>query len=133
MYIVADWCRKLVKSDSQLESLSDMRVVISIDDADSFDVSILSSLLKMLQSYISHIPVKLILSVATSVEVFEEKLPRSMIRLLDWTMSSTLVSTKSDNHFEKHYFQQIWCAEPATWAQVVQLLDPAPKTEFRKY
>ena len=83
LYIVADWCRKLVKSDSQLESLSDMRVVISIDDADSFDVSILSSLLKMLQSYISHIPVKLILSVATSVEVFEEKLPRSMIRLLD--------------------------------------------------
>lgn len=81
--IVADWCRKLVKTDPGLESLRDMRVVISIDDADSFDVSILSSLLKMLQSYISHIPVKLILSVATSVEVFEEKLPRSLIRLLD--------------------------------------------------
>lgn len=80
--IVADWCRRLVKNDPALDDMSYLRIVISVDDADSFDVSILTSLIKMLHSYISYIPVKLILSVATSVEVFEEKLPRSSIRLL---------------------------------------------------
>ena len=81
--IIAEWCRRLVKNDPSLNDLGDIRVVISIDDADSFDVSILTSLIKMLHSYISHVPFKLILSVATSIEVFEEKLPRSSIRLLD--------------------------------------------------
>lgn len=80
--IIAEWCRRLVKNDPVLNGLGNVRVVISIDDADSFDVSILTSLIKMIHSYIFHIPFKLILSVATSIEVFEEKLPRSTIRLL---------------------------------------------------
>lgn len=80
--IVAEWCRRLVKNDPSLNDLGDLRVVISFDDADSFDVTILTSIIKMLHSYISHIPVKIILSVATSIEVFEEKLPRSLIRQL---------------------------------------------------
>lgn len=81
--IIAEWCRRLVKNDPNLNTLGNLRVVISIDDADSFDVSILTSLIKMLHSYISYVPFKLILSVATSIEVFEEKLPRSSIRLLN--------------------------------------------------
>lgn len=81
--IVAEWCRRLVKSDPTLDDLANLRAVISIDDADSFDMPILTNLIKMLHSYISHIPFKLVLSVATSIEVFEEKLPRSSIRQLN--------------------------------------------------
>lgn len=81
--IVADWCRRRVRSDPEITSLNDLRIVISVDDADSFDVTILSDLFRMLSSYGSHIPVKLVLSVATSIQVYEEKLPRSVIRLLD--------------------------------------------------
>lgn len=78
--ILADWCRKQVKSNDQISTLEDIRIVVSIEDADSFDVSILSRLIKMMQSYISKIPFKLILSVATSLEVFQGKLSRSCIR-----------------------------------------------------
>lgn len=83
--ILADWCKSVVQKDDQLKSLHDMRVVISIDDAHSFDASILTSILKQLQSYISKIPVKLILSVATSIDVFQENLRRSCIRMLQGT------------------------------------------------
>lgn len=81
--IIADWSRRLVKNDPTLHDMSGLRIVISVDDADSFDISVLTSLIKMLHSYISHFPIKLMFSVATSVEVFEEKLPRSSIRLLN--------------------------------------------------
>lgn len=80
--ILADWCKKQAKTISNPE---DLRVIISVEDADSFDITILTGLIKMLQSYISQIPLKLMLSVATSLEVFQEKLPRSCIRLLKGT------------------------------------------------
>lgn len=83
--ILADWCKKQVKMNPNVEKLSDLRIIISIEDADSFDISILTGLIKMVQSYIEQIPVKLMLSVATSLEVFQEKLPRSCVRLLNGT------------------------------------------------
>ncbi|KAA8909060.1 hypothetical protein TRICI_004649 [Trichomonascus ciferrii] len=83
--ILADWCKKQVKLNPNVERLSDLRIIISIEDADSFDIPILTGLIKMVQSYIEQIPVKLMLSVATSLGVFQEKLPRSCVRLLKGT------------------------------------------------
>lgn len=83
--ILADWCKRQVKMNPNVEKLSDLRIIISIEDADSFGISILTGLIKMVQSYIELIPVKLMLSVATSLEVFQEKLPRSCVRLLNGT------------------------------------------------
>lgn len=80
--ILAEWCRTKVRKDEGLNSLHDMRIVISIDDAHSFDIGILTSLIKQLQSYITRIPLKLVLSVATSIYVFQENMRRSCIRLI---------------------------------------------------
>ncbi|ANB14471.1 hypothetical protein AWJ20_2062 [Sugiyamaella lignohabitans] len=79
--ILAQWCNKQVRSEA-VTSLDQLRIVISIQDADSFQVSILTGLIEMMQSYITTIPLKLMLNVATSLEVFQEKLPRKCIRLL---------------------------------------------------
>lgn len=81
--ILADWCRASVRKDPSLKSLSDMRIVISIDDAHSFDVSILSSIITQLHSYITQIPIKLVLSIATSIDVFQENLRQSCIRMME--------------------------------------------------
>lgn len=78
--ILAEWCRIQAKnSNLPLES---RRIVVSIDDADSFDISILTDLISMTQSYISQIPFKLVLSVSTSLDVFESKLAKSAIRMI---------------------------------------------------
>jgi origin recognition complex subunit 3 len=83
--ILADWCKKQVKLNPNVDKLSDLRIIISIEDADSFDIPVLTGLIKMVQSYLEQIPMKLMLSVATSLEVFQEKLPRSCVRLLNGT------------------------------------------------
>jgi origin recognition complex subunit 3 len=81
--ILADWCKKKARpKQNGIKSVSDMRIVVCVEDADSFDISMLAGLIKQMQSYISQIPFKLMLSVATSLEVFEEKLTRSCIRLI---------------------------------------------------
>lgn len=80
--ILVNWCNSIVKKDSTVNSIFDLRLVVSIDDAHSFDVPNLSALIGQMQSYVSEIPFKLILSVATSIDVFQENLKRSCIRLL---------------------------------------------------
>jgi origin recognition complex subunit 3 len=83
--ILADYCRKQAKVNSHINELSDLRVIISIEDADSFDIGILSGLVRVIQSYVTLVPFKLILSVATSLRVFEEKLPRECVRMIKGT------------------------------------------------
>lgn len=83
--ILADWCKSVVRKDNSIKSLNDIRIVVSIDDAHSFDSNILAGLIKQMQSYISQIPFKLILSVATSIDVFQENTKRSCIRMLEGT------------------------------------------------
>lgn len=78
--ILAEWCRIQTKNSSL--PLESRRIVVSIDDADSFDISILTDLISMIQSYISQIPFKLVLSVSTSLDVFESKLAKSAIRMI---------------------------------------------------
>uniref|UniRef100_A0A060SYU4 ARAD1C03652p n=1 Tax=Blastobotrys adeninivorans TaxID=409370 RepID=A0A060SYU4_BLAAD len=79
--IITDWCQRQAKLSKT--SVDNMRIVIMVEDADSFEISILTGLIRMLQSYISSIPFKLMLSVATSPEVFQDKLPRSCIAMIN--------------------------------------------------
>lgn len=83
--ILVDFCRKQAKLNDNIKDVGDLRVVISIEDADSFDIGILSGLVRIIQSYVSVVPFKLILSVATSLRVFEDKLPRQCVRMLKGT------------------------------------------------
>ncbi|ODQ65721.1 hypothetical protein NADFUDRAFT_51006 [Nadsonia fulvescens var. elongata DSM 6958] len=80
--ILVDWCINQVKL-GRVNSITDLRIVISVQDSDSFDISILSQLIEMVHSYLDQVPFKLILSVATSLEIFQEKLPKSCIRLIN--------------------------------------------------
>lgn len=95
--ILAEWCRKQVKSNDHVQSIDDIRIVVSIEDADTFDISILSGLINMIQSYIDQIPFKLMLSVATSLEVFQGKLSRSSIR----QMAGTSIQAEIRNGISK--------------------------------
>lgn len=83
--ILAEWCKALVLRDKSISSLNDIRIVVSIDDAHALDTNILAGLIKQMQSYISQIPFKLILSIAKSIDVFQESVKRSCIRMLEGT------------------------------------------------
>lgn len=76
--ILLEWCKR--HSRQRNMALDQLRIVICIEDSDSFHVNVLSDLIKYLRSYISHIPLKLVFSVATSLAVFQDKLLKSCIR-----------------------------------------------------
>lgn len=83
--ILIEWCKRQVRLMEGVQSLADIRVVVSIQDGDSFDVSTLSRVIVMMQSYISQIPFKLMINIATSLEVFQAKLKKSCIKLISGT------------------------------------------------
>jgi origin recognition complex subunit 3 len=58
------------------------KIVISILDIESFDVSVLSGLMTMLASWTDRVPFVLLIGISTTVELFEARLPKSAIRIL---------------------------------------------------
>ncbi|KAF8469549.1 origin recognition complex subunit 3 N-terminus-domain-containing protein [Kalaharituber pfeilii] len=60
----------------------DLKVTIAIQDTEAFDSGILSDLVLILSACLDRIPFVLLLGVATSIEIFHEKLPKSIIRLM---------------------------------------------------
>lgn len=70
--------------DIDLDILVDKqkKITILVEDAVSFDSSILSNLIKLLCSYIDKVELRLLFNIATSAQVFQSKLPQWCIRLL---------------------------------------------------
>lgn len=81
--ILVEWCKRQAKLRNI--TMDQIRIVICVEDSDSFLVSVLAELIKYLQSYVSQLPLKLMFSVATSLAVFQDKLPKQCIRLVRGT------------------------------------------------
>ncbi|KIY03311.1 uncharacterized protein Z520_00001 [Fonsecaea multimorphosa CBS 102226] len=59
------------------------RVVISIMDAEGFDNAVLSELISTLQSWSDRIPIVLFIGISTTIELFESRLSRLTVSMLD--------------------------------------------------
>ncbi|EWC46013.1 hypothetical protein DRE_04806 [Drechslerella stenobrocha 248] len=70
--IIRDWC----------STHPNAKVVIAVQDTEAFDPVVLVDLITILHQYLSKIPFVLLLGIATSEEIFYEKLPYSIIRIL---------------------------------------------------
>ncbi|PGH10089.1 origin recognition complex subunit 3 [Blastomyces parvus] len=58
------------------------KVVIAFRDSEAFDHGLLADLISLLSSWVDRIPFVLLFGIATSVELFEARLPRSLVNLL---------------------------------------------------
>ncbi|KAF3909134.1 hypothetical protein ABW21_db0207254 [Orbilia brochopaga] len=70
--IIQDWC----------SSHPDAKVVIAVQDTEAFDSAVLVDLISILYQYLSRIPFVLLLGIATSEDLFYEKIPHSIRSLL---------------------------------------------------
>ena len=70
------------------------QVIIHFKDSEAFDGLVLSDLLDVLSCWLDRIPFVLIFEVATSVELFQEKLSRHALRLLRATVFEAKSSTE---------------------------------------
>ncbi|KAK2798785.1 hypothetical protein FQN51_007461 [Onygenales sp. PD_10] len=58
------------------------KLVIAFRDSEAFDHGLLTDLISLLSSWVDRIPFVLLFGIATSVELFEARLPRSVVNLL---------------------------------------------------
>lgn len=79
--------RKLLNYDLQI--LHDFvlhqgtaKVVVAFQDSEAFDSSLLAELVAIFSSWLDRIPFVLLFGIATSVELFHERLPRAATRLM---------------------------------------------------
>ncbi|KAK9472200.1 origin recognition complex subunit 3 N-terminus-domain-containing protein [Dipodascopsis tothii] len=72
--VLEDWTLRLAKP---------RKIVIVVQDADSFDADILAELIRVLHAYSDRIPFVLLLGVATMLTIFNAKLPKSVLRLVE--------------------------------------------------
>ncbi|KAF3940932.1 hypothetical protein ABW19_dt0204075 [Dactylella cylindrospora] len=70
--IIQDWCT----------SHGGLKVVVAVQDTEAFDPAVLVDLISTLHQYLPNIPFILLLGIATSEDLFYEKLPQSTLRLL---------------------------------------------------
>ncbi|KAA8902106.1 origin recognition complex subunit 3 N-terminus-domain-containing protein [Sphaerosporella brunnea] len=56
------------------------KVVVAIQDTEAFDSGILADLVELFSSYLDRIPFVLLLGIATSLDIFHDKLPKATIR-----------------------------------------------------
>ncbi|EXJ78330.1 hypothetical protein A1O3_09491 [Capronia epimyces CBS 606.96] len=59
------------------------RVLVSVPDIETFDTAILAELISMLGSWSARIPLVLLIGISTTVELFESRLSRSTVSLLE--------------------------------------------------
>lgn len=62
------------------------KIVVSILDAEGFDVNALSDLIEALSSWIDRLPIVLLVGIATTTELFEARLPKATVKRLDGTI-----------------------------------------------
>ncbi|KAF3919834.1 hypothetical protein ABW20_dc0110259 [Dactylellina cionopaga] len=70
--IIQEWC----------SSNPDTKIIVAIQDTEAFDPAVLVELISILYHYLAKIPFILLLGIATSEDIFYEKLPHSIVRLL---------------------------------------------------
>ncbi|KAF8544307.1 origin recognition complex subunit 3 N-terminus-domain-containing protein [Trichophaea hybrida] len=58
------------------------KVVVAIQDTEAFDSTILADLISLFNAYLDRIPFVLLLGIATSLDIFHEKLPKATIRMM---------------------------------------------------
>ncbi|KAJ5981619.1 hypothetical protein N7522_013247 [Penicillium canescens] len=58
------------------------KMVLALRDSEAFDTGLLTDLLSLFKSWIDRIPFTVLLGISTSVELFEGRLPRSCVALL---------------------------------------------------
>ncbi|KAG5363308.1 Origin recognition complex subunit 3 [Yarrowia sp. B02] len=95
--ILAEWCRKVGTESSQ-------KVVLILEDVDSFDVKVLSNLVLMMHSYKDDIPFRLVFGIATSLEIFEHKMTKTSIRHLQGQVFDAQATSLFQSLFENHMF-----------------------------
>ncbi|KAI1618573.1 origin recognition complex subunit 3 [Exophiala viscosa] len=87
------------------------RIIVSILDIEAFDTGILSELISTFHSWSDRIPFVLLFGISTTVELFESRLPRSTISLLDARIFQPTSSAKQhDPLFEVYSAAQ--CEDP---------------------
>ncbi|KAK5062472.1 hypothetical protein LTR84_004544 [Exophiala bonariae] len=59
------------------------RVILLLADVETFDTGILSEFISMTSSWLGRIPFQLLINIATTVELFESRISRSIASLLD--------------------------------------------------
>ena len=70
------------------------QVIFHFKDSEAFDGPVLSDLIDVLSCWLDRIPFVLVFEVATSVELFQEKLSRHALRLLSATVFEAKSSTE---------------------------------------
>lgn len=95
--ILAEWCRKVGSDESQ-------KIVLILEDVDSFDVKVLSNLVLMMHSYRDEIPFRLVFGIATSLEIFEHKMTKTSIRHLQGHVFDAQATSMFQSLFENHMF-----------------------------
>lgn len=95
--ILAEWCRKVGNDASQ-------KIVLILEDVDSFDVKVLSNLVLMMHSYKDEIPFRLVFGIATSLEIFEHKMTKTSIRHLQGQVFDAQATSTFQSLFENHMF-----------------------------
>jgi origin recognition complex subunit 3 len=85
------------------------KIVISILDVEVFDVNALSDLISALSPWIDRLPIVLLLGIATTVELFEARLPKGIVKLLQARIFD--ISPKDDSLYNVYQTVQ---DDPAT-------------------
>jgi origin recognition complex subunit 3 len=62
------------------------KCVIYLTDIEAIDTGLLTDIISVLSAWADRIPIVLLLGISTTVELFEARLPKSTIRLLDCTL-----------------------------------------------
>lgn len=80
----ANEAQKLLNYDLQilhnyLGTSTSRRVIIAFQDSEAFDSALLTELILLFKSWLDRIPIAILFGVATSVELFQERLSRSAI------------------------------------------------------
>ena len=86
------------------------KIIISFQDVETFDTGVLSDLISTFASWTDRIPFIVLLGIATTIELFESRLSKSVIRLLNTTTFN--FSSSSDQLYE--IFCAIQCDPKAT-------------------
>jgi len=85
------------------------KIVISILDVEVFDVNALSDLISALSPWIDRLPIVLLFGIATTTELFEARLPKRIVRLLQARTFD--ISPKNDSLYNVYQTVQ---DDPAT-------------------
>ncbi|EEQ88891.1 origin recognition complex subunit 3 [Blastomyces dermatitidis ER-3] len=106
------------------------KVVIVFRDSEAFDHGLLADLISLFSSWVDRIPFVLLFGIATSVELFEARLPRSLVNLLQGCRFDIQDSGDSVNRI---YTTLQMCQEGTLWLghNVSRILFERSKDHFQ--